>query len=113
MSASPQNNAASAILHFSRDEYAARVERAAGALREHALDGILLFAPESHYFLCGYDTFGFAMFQCLIITADGDLQLFTRAPTCARHNRRRPWTTTGFTSGWIAKAWIPPSNCRR
>ena len=51
-----------------------------GALRERGLDGILLFAPESHYFLCGYDTFGFAMLQCLILRADGDLQLFTRAP---------------------------------
>ena len=80
MSAIVENNAATAILHFSRDEYAARVARATGALRERDLDGILLFAPESHYFLCGYDTFGFAMLQCLILADDGDLQLFTRAP---------------------------------
>ncbi len=69
MNATAQINAASAILHFSRDEYAARVARAAGALGERGLDGILLFAPESHYFLCGYDTFGFAMLQCLILGA--------------------------------------------
>jgi len=80
MSAIAENNATAAILHFSRDEYAARVARATGVLRERGLDGILLFAPESHYFLCGYDTFGFAMLQCLILGADGDLQLFTRAP---------------------------------
>jgi Xaa-Pro dipeptidase len=80
MSASPEHGTATAILHFCRDEYASRVERTAGALRERGLDGILLFAPESHYFLCGYDTFGFAMLQCLILRADGDLQLFTRAP---------------------------------
>ena len=69
-----------AILHFSRDEFAARVDRATSALTERELDGILLFAPESHYYLCGYDTFGFAMFQCLVLSADGSLNLFTRAP---------------------------------
>jgi Xaa-Pro dipeptidase len=80
MSAASEHDTTAAILHFSRDEYAARVERAARALRDRDLDGILLFAPESHYFLCGYDTFGFAMLQCLVLKADGDLQLFTRAP---------------------------------
>jgi Xaa-Pro dipeptidase len=70
----------SAILHFSRDEYRARVARAVDALAERKLDAILLFAPESHYYLCGYDTFGFALFQCLILKANGDLHLFTRAP---------------------------------
>ena len=80
MSAASEHDTTAAILHFSRDEYAGRVERAARALRDRDLDGILLFAPESHYFLCGYDTFGFAMLQCLLLKADGDLQLFTRAP---------------------------------
>jgi Xaa-Pro dipeptidase len=80
MSADPARGAASAILHFSRDEYDARVERAVGALARQDLDAILLFAPESHYYLCGYDTFGFAMFQCLILEANGEPHLFTRAP---------------------------------
>jgi Xaa-Pro dipeptidase len=70
----------SAVLHFPPDEYRVRVERAVGALAAQDLDGILLFAPESHYYLCGYDTFGFAMFQCLILQASGELHLFTRAP---------------------------------
>jgi len=69
-----------AVLHFSRDEFSARVGRATHALAARELDGILLFAPESHYYLCGYDTFGFAMFQCLVLSADGSLNLFTRAP---------------------------------
>ena len=80
MSAAQEQGFAGAILHFSRDEYRTRVERAAAALADRDLDGILLFAPESHYYLCGYDTFGFAMLQCLILKADGDLHLFTRAP---------------------------------
>lgn len=80
MRATPEHGRAGATLHFSRDEYGARMARAVDALTGRALDGILLFAPESHYYLCGYDTFGFAMFQCLILKADGDLHLFTRAP---------------------------------
>ena len=80
MSPAQEQGFTGAILHFSRDEYRTRVERAAAALADRDLDGILLFAPESHYYLCGYDTFGFAMLQCLILKADGDLHLFTRAP---------------------------------
>jgi len=80
MSTAPARAGGEAILHFSRDEYRARVARAVSALTERELDAILLFAPENHYYLCGYDTFGFAMFQCLILGADGELHLFTRAP---------------------------------
>ncbi len=50
------------------------------ALLENGLDGILLFAPESHFWLTGYDTFGFAMFQCMVLPAKGAPQLLTRAP---------------------------------
>ena len=39
-----------------------------------------MFAPESHFWICGYDTFGFALFQCLVLDADGRLTLLTRAP---------------------------------
>ena len=66
--------------HFSDAEYAARLSKAAAALQARDLEALLLFAPESHYWICGYDTFGFAMFQCLILGADGRLNLLTRAP---------------------------------
>ena len=32
------------------------------------------------YWLTGYDTFGYCFFQCLVLRADGDLVLLTRAP---------------------------------
>ena len=67
-------------LHFHRDEYAARVARASSAIAARGLDAMLLFAPESHYWLTGYDTFGFAMFQCMVLGADGEIHLLTRAP---------------------------------
>lgn len=67
-------------LHFDDAEYAARVEKAKAALAKADLDAVLMFAPESHYWLTGYDTFGFAMFQCMVMSASGDIHLLTRAP---------------------------------
>lgn len=67
-------------LHFTPAEYAARREKARTALQTRGLDAILMFAPESHFWISGYDTFGFAMFQCLILTARGELHLLTRTP---------------------------------
>ena len=66
--------------NFDLAEYSARQAQAQTALKEACLDAMLLFAPESHYWLTGYDTFGFAMFQCMVITAKGDVQLLTRMP---------------------------------
>lgn len=67
-------------LHFSPAEYAARHAKARAALQAQGLDAILMFAPESHFWISGYDTFGFAMFQCMVLTARGDLHLLTRTP---------------------------------
>jgi Xaa-Pro dipeptidase len=67
-------------LHFPRPEYAARIARATAELAARDLHGALLFAPETHYWLTGYDTFGFCFFQCLYLGADGRLALLTRAP---------------------------------
>ncbi len=74
-------------LHFDAPEFAARLAKAQAALDTAGLDAILLFAPESHLWLTGYDTFGFAMFQCMVLGADGRIDLLTRAPDLrqARH----------------------------
>ena len=66
--------------HFDAPEYALRKSRAIAAIRSEGLDALLMFAPESQYWVCGYDTFGFALFQCLVLTAKGDLHLLTRNP---------------------------------
>ncbi|MEO1650205.1 MAG: Xaa-Pro peptidase family protein [Pseudomonadota bacterium] len=66
--------------HFSDAEYGERLSAAVARLQAEDLDGLLMFAPESHYWICGYDTFGFALFQCLVLTRDGELHLLTRAP---------------------------------
>lgn len=67
-------------LHFDQAEYQSRQTRATQALKDQGLDALLMFAPESHFWISGYDTFGFAMFQCMVLTAAGDLHLLTRMP---------------------------------
>jgi len=74
-------------LHFKRSEYAARLKRLQAELKSRELDGVMLFAQESMHWLTGYDTFGFYFFQCMVVSADGEISLLTRAPDLrqARH----------------------------
>ena len=67
-------------LHFERQEYSQRLQAAQKEMQQRDFAALLLFAPESHYYLTGYDTFGFAMFQCMVVPASGDPHLLTRAP---------------------------------
>jgi Xaa-Pro dipeptidase len=67
-------------LHFDTAEYTTRQALATQAVNDAGLDALIMFAPESHFWICGYDTFGFAMFQALVLTANGDLHLLTRLP---------------------------------
>jgi Xaa-Pro dipeptidase len=66
-------------VHFSTDEMRARQQRLRAAMAAEGLDGLLLFAQESQFWLTGYDTFGFCFFQCLYVSADGRVALLTRS----------------------------------
>src|SRR5580704_17832342 len=66
-------------VHFTPHEMAERKRRLLVEMAERRLDGMLLFAQESDYWLTGYDTFGFCFFQCLYVGADGRLALLTRS----------------------------------
>lgn len=68
------------MLHFSGDEFADRLARTRAEMARRSLDALLLFAPESQYWLTGYDTFGFCFFQCLVVAQDREPVLLTRAP---------------------------------
>ncbi|MBC8363806.1 MAG: aminopeptidase P family protein [Actinobacteria bacterium] len=57
-----------------------RKERAAATIAGAGLDALLMFKQESMYWLTGYDTFGYALFQCLVMTTDGRIALLNRAP---------------------------------
>ena len=67
-------------LHFAHGEFTERQRRALAAMAARGLDALLMFRQESMYWLTGYDTFGYCFFQCLVLRADGDLVLLTRAP---------------------------------
>ena len=67
-------------LHFDREEFASRRQRVLEAMAAQGLDALLLFKQESMYWLCGYDSFGYCFFQCLVLRADGAMVLTTRAP---------------------------------
>lgn len=67
-------------VHFSEVEMARRRAQATAALQHHGLDGLLMFKQESMYYLTGYDSFGFSMFQCLFLDAAGNTTLLTRLP---------------------------------
>ena len=70
-------------IHFSPEEMAGRRERAAAAIRDAGLDALLCFKQESMYWLTGYDSFGFSLFQCLIVEADGGVTPAHAAPGSA------------------------------
>jgi len=67
-------------LHFDRQEYADRIARACRSMEQQKLDGLMIFAQESMYYLTGYETFGYCFFQCLYLRADGQFALLTRTP---------------------------------
>ena len=67
------------MLHFPEDEFALRLARTREEMAGRGLDGLLLFAPESQFWLTGYDTFGFCFFQCLVVPLEGEPVLLTRS----------------------------------
>ena len=67
-------------LHFSDSEFAARKMAVMADMQKSGLDAMLIFRQESMYWLTGYDTFGYVFFQTLVLTANGDIVLMTRAP---------------------------------
>lgn len=66
-------------IHFTREEFHERQRRACQKMSEANLDGLLIFRQESMYYLTGYDTSGYSMFQGLYLGADGALALLTRS----------------------------------
>ena len=56
-----------------------RKSRLLAAMAAERLDGLLLFAQESNFWLTGYDSFGFCFFQCVYVGADGRVALLTRS----------------------------------
>jgi Xaa-Pro dipeptidase len=72
---------ASIEIHFARQEFEGRIASARALLRQRGLSALLIFAPESHYYLSGFDTTGFVYFQCGVLTVeDTPITVLTRRP---------------------------------
>jgi Xaa-Pro aminopeptidase len=67
------------MLHFTKQELARRRRAACREMAKQGLDGLLIFRQESMYYLTGYDTSGYSMFQGMYLGADGALALCTRS----------------------------------
>ncbi len=67
-------------LHFDEKEFQQRQTATLKAIRASDLDGLLMFRQESMYYLTGYDSFAYIVFQCLYLGADGRLTLMVRPP---------------------------------
>ncbi len=106
-------------LHFSQDEMTARRQAAQEAMTARGLDGLLMFKQESMYYLTGYDTFGFALFQCLYLGADGEVTLLTRLPDLRQAQQTsdiediRIWVDrAGMNPGHDLKDMLESHGCR-
>jgi Xaa-Pro dipeptidase len=55
------------MLHFTAEDYAARLGRTEAALAARGLDGLLLFGADSAYWLCGLDAGAPSGLTCLIL----------------------------------------------
>jgi len=66
-------------LHFTRAEFAERQRKTRAEIARQGLDGLLIFRQETMYWLTGYDTEGFVLFQGMYLSADGRIALLTRS----------------------------------
>ncbi len=65
-------------IHFSREEFAKRLDHVRNRLNTLGLDGLLLFKIEDMYWLSGYDSDGFSIFGCMFVRTDGQLMHLAR-----------------------------------
>jgi len=67
-------------VHFSSQEFKIRKNKVLNKMNKANIDALLTFKQESMYWLTGYDTFGYVLFQCLVLDKSGNIILLTRAP---------------------------------
>ena len=59
-------------LTFPKEEFEGRLSALKDRMRARGLDVLLVFTPENIYYLTGYQTTGYYIYQCLIVPADQD-----------------------------------------
>jgi ectoine hydrolase len=61
-----------ALLHFSRDEYAARVARTRAAMADRGVELLIVSDPSNMAWLTGYDGWSFYVHQAVLLALDGE-----------------------------------------
>ena len=70
---------------FPAEVYRARMAQARTRLEARGLSALVVFAPESHYYLFGYDGGGYVFFQCAVLSVRHDeVVLLCRPPDVAQ-----------------------------
>lgn len=64
-------------LPFSVDEYRRRLDKVREGLRQRGIDACLISIPENIYYLTGFTSTGYYMYQTLILPAEGDPMFVT------------------------------------
>ena len=54
---------------FELSEYRQRLEKCQEMMREKGLDLLLVHTPENIFYLCGYHSAGYYMYNCLVVHA--------------------------------------------
>lgn len=63
---------------FELSEYRQRLEKCQEMMREKGLDLLLVHTPENIFYLCGYHSAGYYMYNCLVVHPDKDPVLVLR-----------------------------------
>ena len=59
-------------LHFTRDEFAARIAKTRVAMQKRGLDMLIVTDPSNMNWLTGYDGWSFYVHQCVVLGLDGE-----------------------------------------
>lgn len=78
------------VLHFSRDEFAARLEKTRSAMARAGIETLVVSDPSNMAWLTGYDGWSFYVHQAVIIGPDGEPVWFGRTQD-ANGARRTTW----------------------
>ncbi|MCA8881448.1 MAG: ectoine hydrolase DoeA [Rhodobacteraceae bacterium] len=66
------------VLHFTLDEYAARIARTRAAMEAKGIELLICHDPSNMAWLTGYDGWSFYVPQCVVLAGDGDPVWFGR-----------------------------------
>ena len=60
------------VLHFSKDEYQARLDKTRAEMARRGIDTLIVTDPSNMNWLTGYDGWSFYVHQCVIVGPTGE-----------------------------------------